>query len=149
MSANTSLPSFSHRHLVQLYETDLMGIVHHANYLRFLEEARVAWAINRGLLDYQQPGSASQLAVYETQLRHLQPAKFGDDLQTFVQVKSKGVKIIFEYKIFVPAKSEDPFLMGRTIHVPLDLNLKLMKVPPSIKDILEKEQWIETWLSNL
>ena len=31
-----------YRHLVQYYETDMMGIAHHANYIRWMEEARKA-----------------------------------------------------------------------------------------------------------
>ena len=30
-------------HRVGFHETDAMGIVHHANYLRFCENARVVW----------------------------------------------------------------------------------------------------------
>ena len=29
------------RHTVQYYETDKMGIAHHSNYIRWMEEARV------------------------------------------------------------------------------------------------------------
>ena len=28
-------------HKVQYYETDMMGMVHHANYIRWMEEARI------------------------------------------------------------------------------------------------------------
>ena len=28
-------------HRVQYYETDMMGLVHHSNYIRWMEEARV------------------------------------------------------------------------------------------------------------
>jgi len=28
---------------INYYETDRMGVVHHSNYIRFLEEARCAW----------------------------------------------------------------------------------------------------------
>ena len=31
------------RHHVPFFETDAMGIVHHANYVRFLELVRVVW----------------------------------------------------------------------------------------------------------
>lgn len=31
----------AYRHKVQVYETDNMGITHHSNYVRFMEEARV------------------------------------------------------------------------------------------------------------
>lgn len=30
-----------YQHKVQYYETDKMGITHHSNYIRFLEEARI------------------------------------------------------------------------------------------------------------
>lgn len=31
----------AYRHKIQVYETDNMGITHHSNYIRFMEEARV------------------------------------------------------------------------------------------------------------
>ena len=31
------------RHRVPFYETDAMGVVHHSNYVRYLELARIAW----------------------------------------------------------------------------------------------------------
>ena len=33
----------AYRHLIHYYETDRMGIVHHTNYIRWMEEARVDW----------------------------------------------------------------------------------------------------------
>ena len=32
---------YSYKHKVQYYETDQMGIVHHSNYIRWFEEARI------------------------------------------------------------------------------------------------------------
>ena len=40
-------------HLVQYYETDKMGITHHSNYIRWMEEARVDFLKNIGW-DYSQ-----------------------------------------------------------------------------------------------
>ena len=31
----------NYRHTIQYYETDKMGITHHSNYIRFMEEARI------------------------------------------------------------------------------------------------------------
>lgn len=36
-------------HRVQYYETDQMGIVHHSNYIRWFEEARVDWMRRHGI----------------------------------------------------------------------------------------------------
>ena len=35
------MPLIPYRHKVQYYETDTMKIVHHSNYVRWMEEARV------------------------------------------------------------------------------------------------------------
>lgn len=136
---------FTHRHLVQFYETDLMGIVHHSNYLRFFEETRVAWAHAKGLIDYQKPESAAHFAVIATQVRHLRPCKFGDFLEIELQAKAEKARIIFEYRLRV---GHEVRATGRTEHVPLNSDLKLMRLPSDMKQILEKETWIETWLSN-
>ena len=132
-----------HRHLVQFYETDLMGVVHHSNYLRFCEEARVAWAHKHGLLDYQKPESASYFAVYHTEVRHLKPALFGDELETEVQVKRDGIKIHFQYRIKVKGQVVS---LAQTTHVPLDTALKVIRLPERYITVLEKEAWTETWL---
>ena len=34
---------FEFERKINYYETDRMGVVHHSNYIRFLEEARCAW----------------------------------------------------------------------------------------------------------
>ena len=33
----------TYQHEVKYYECDRMGITHHSNYVRFMEEARVDW----------------------------------------------------------------------------------------------------------
>ena len=124
-----------------------MGIVHHSNYLRIFEEARVAWAHDRGLIDYQKPESASQLAVIETRVSHLSPAKFGDDLIVHVQAKKEKAKIRFFYRMSIDRKVGEtkPRILAEcdTWHAALDLNLKVMRPPEKLSQILEKEPWIE------
>ncbi|MFN7454619.1 MAG: acyl-CoA thioesterase [Pseudobdellovibrionaceae bacterium] len=137
---------FEVQHRVQFYETDLMGIVHHSNYLRFCEEARVAWAHAQALLDYQTPGSAHTLAVLGTQVRHLKPLKFGDVVRIQVQAQRKGIRIIFEYRLL---RGDVLVAEARTEHAALNTELKPIKLPLDMQTILEKETWIETWLSNL
>ncbi len=175
MSMDTSKPFYS-KHLVQFYETDLMGIVHHSNYLRFMEEARVAWAHHHGLIDYQTPQSASKFAVLETQVKHLKPAFFGDQLMIVIQAQRVGqARVRFQYKVLRESKTGtqagavsqagsanqssgfanqfghervEVLCAGQTTHVALDSSLKPMKIPTDMKNILEKELWTETWLSN-
>lgn len=35
-------------HQAQYYETDQMGIIHHSNYIRWMEEARIAYMDQMG-----------------------------------------------------------------------------------------------------
>jgi len=131
------------RHLVQFYETDLMGIVHHSNYLRFFEEARVHWAHGWGFIDYQKPESASHFAVLETRVRHLKPARFGDSLEVEIQAKREGAKIVFQYRLW---KDTEILALAETQHVALDKNLRPMRLEKEIIQQLEKDPWKETWL---
>jgi acyl-CoA thioester hydrolase len=135
---------FIHRIKVQFYETDLMGIVHHSNYLRFYEEARVGWAHVRGLIDYQKPESASHFAVYETQVKHIKPTFFGDELAIEVQGKVEGNRLIFQYRL--TGRNGEVCSLGKTVHVSLTKDLKLMRMPATVKAVTEKEQWTEIWL---
>jgi acyl-CoA thioester hydrolase len=135
--------AYSYTHRVQFYETDEMGIVHHSNYLRFCEEARVGWAHSHGLIDYQKKGSASLFAVYETRVKHVKPAVFGDDVRIDVQARAQGVRIQLQYRLTV---ANQIVALAETVHVPLDSQLKLIRPPEAVKKIMEKESWNETWL---
>ncbi len=134
---------FTYRRHVHFYETDLMGIVHHSNYLRFLEEARVAWAHQAGIIHFDQPLTASHFAVLETRVRHIKPSKFGDDLEIDVEVKVVGIRIFFQYRI---RKGSHIVGLGVTEHVPLNAELKLTRLNRETRQILERTSWTETWL---
>jgi acyl-CoA thioester hydrolase len=131
-------------HTVQFYETDLMGIVHHSNYLRFFEEARVHWAHQKGLIDYQKPESAQQFAVLETHVKHLRPARFGETLQVEIQAKKEGAKVLFQYRLWNAHKQV--ISVAVTTHVALNHELKPVKLSNSMKEVLERETWKEIWL---
>ncbi|MFN7728459.1 MAG: acyl-CoA thioesterase [Bdellovibrio sp.] len=137
---------FEYSRRIQFYETDLMRIVHHSNYLRFFEEARVAWAVQRQLIDWRDPHSAAAFAVLGTEVRHLLPCRFGDTIKIQVQARLTGVRVVFEYKMW---KKKQLVSEGRTEHVNLGPDLKLQRPTPELKQCMEKEQWNETWLLNL
>jgi len=139
---------FSYRRDVHFYETDLMKIVHHGNYLRLAEEARVAWAFARQVLTKETAEEASSLAVLKTEVRHLSPARFGDKLHIELQARRTGIRIVFEYKIWIQDSSRLAAEV-RTEHVAIGKDGKAEKPTAHLKAVMEKEQWTETWLSNL
>lgn len=137
---------YSYEREVHVYETDLMGIVHHSNYLRFCEEARVDWCKRKGLLlnkKDSQEQAVFGLTVYETKVRHVSPIRYSDRIVINLQIRLEGVRLIFQYKIFV-----DQILKSlvETVHCNLDLNYKVKRLSPELINLVEKEIWTETWL---
>lgn len=140
---------FSYSRTVHFYETDSMRVVHHANYIKFMEEARIAWAKANGFMSYQKVEEASQFAVIECHVRYLKPAFFAEELQIDIQAKLEGIRLFFEYKIFSKNRNHLLLTEGRTVHANVDENLQLKRPSQELTMITEKQKWIETWLLNL
>lgn len=134
--------NISYERLVHVYETDLMGIVHHSNYLRFCEEARVHWCNKKGLLNAGNRAVFS-LAVLETRVKHLKTTKYPDRIQFGIQVKTQGARLIFQYKLFV---AEEVVCVAETVHCNLDMNMKVKRLSSELIKMVESELWTETWL---
>lgn len=93
---------FVHRVRVGYGDTDQGGVVHHAVYLRWLEEARVELLRARGL-NYRSVELDQKLAlpVVEAHLRYRNPARFDDELRVETRIGALGPATIrFEYAIF-------------------------------------------------
>ena len=85
---------------VRFCETDLMGIVHHANYLTYFEAGRVDWLHRRGLSYDTWVKQGVHLPVIEARLRYRKAARFDDVLvveTTCALVKRATVR--FDYRI--------------------------------------------------
>jgi len=67
--------------LVRFFETDLMGIVHHANYLTYFEAGRVDWLHRRGISYEIWTKRGIHLPVVETRLRYRKAARFDEILE--------------------------------------------------------------------
>ena len=66
---------------VRFCETDLMGIVHHANYLTYFEAGRVDWLHRRGISYEIWTKRGIHLPVVEAKLRYRQAARFDEILE--------------------------------------------------------------------
>lgn len=137
--------SFNYQRRVAFVDTDAMGVVHHANYLHYLEEARVAWMRERNLSFTHYPACDKVLALLHYQMWHLKPAFFEDALRVALQVRRKGLKIHFQYSIF---KGEEIIAQAETLHIPVDKELRAVRPHAELLKHMESEPWIETWLLN-
>lgn len=86
---------------VNYCETDKMGIVHHSNYVRWLEEARIDFLeqINCSLVEIEKHGIVSP--VTEVQCSYKTPTVFGDTVRIAVKIQEfKGVRLVLDYEIY-------------------------------------------------
>ena len=85
-------------HKVNYYETDKMGITHHSNYIRWMEEARIYFLdqIGFGYARLEVDGIISPVIGVECDYKT--STTFGDSVEIDVAVESfKGVKLTISY----------------------------------------------------
>ena len=88
----------SYKHVVQYYETDKMGIVHHSNYIRWMEEARVDFLrrIGYGYEKLEEEGIISPVTGITCKYRA--SATFADEIDIEVSVSEfRGVSLKLRY----------------------------------------------------
>ncbi|MDO5141826.1 MAG: thioesterase family protein [Eubacteriales bacterium] len=89
-----------YEHKVQYYETDGMGIVHHSNYIRWFEEARVALLEQLGYGYDRIEAEGFSSPVLEVHCRYKAMARFGDTVQIAAQITAyNGVRMTVQYEV--------------------------------------------------
>lgn len=85
---------------VKFYDTDLMGVVHHSNYIRWFETARVEFLREVGIDLNEMMNDGLLFPIVEVQAKYFEPAKFDDELELeILPAAMTKVKWEFEYKI--------------------------------------------------
>ena len=79
---------FSYIHKVHYYETDKMGIVHHSNYIRWMEEARVAFLDEIGASFFAMEARGLQSPVVTVSCKYRRPTRFDDRVRVQVRIES-------------------------------------------------------------
>ena len=73
---------------VRYYETDLMGIVHHSNYIRYFEFGRIKMLEEIGLPISEIEGRGVMLPVVSTFCTYKTPSRMGDSLRIISSMES-------------------------------------------------------------
>ena len=103
-------------HKVNYYETDKMGITHHSNYIRWMEEARIDFLeqIGFGYDKLEEQGIISPVISVECDYK--MTTTFSDSIEIDVAIEEfKGVKLVIKY-IMTNTKTNEIVLIGRTKH---------------------------------
>ncbi|MBI5365315.1 MAG: acyl-CoA thioesterase [Planctomycetes bacterium] len=95
-----------HRLRVRYAETDQMGVVHHANYLLYLEESRTRLMAERGCSYAELERRGIGLPVRRLELRFRRPAVYEEELVVRTRVQSlRAASITFESEVVRAADS--------------------------------------------
>lgn len=123
---------------INYYETDRMGVVHHSNYIRFLEEARCH------MLDANDmPYSAFEeqgvmIPVLGVNCHYKLYVTFDDIIEIKPFVKDfNGVRLTIGYQI-INKKTGNLVLTGETKHCFTDMSLKPIRLQKQIPEFHNK-----------
>ena len=85
----------------QYYETDQMGIIHHSNYIRYFEEARIDFMAKCGL-EYEKMEHDDIISpVMGVKCSYKESLKFGDTAVIIPFIKEyDGIKLVIGYNIY-------------------------------------------------
>ena len=103
-------------HKVHYHETDRMGITHHSNYIRWMEEARVDYLdqIGYGYARMERDGIISPVIGVECQYNH--PTTFDDRVRIRVSVAEfRGVRLVIRYEM-TKVSDDSLVLTGTSSH---------------------------------
>jgi acyl-CoA thioester hydrolase len=121
---------------VRYAETDAQGVVHHANYLVYMEQARTEFTRSRGLPYRELEARGVNLLVSTASIRFRGAAVFDDVLTVRLRISLvRSRTISFEYRI-VHADTGRLLITGETTHVFVDARMRPMTAPSFVLEAL-------------
>jgi acyl-CoA thioester hydrolase len=114
-------------------ETDAMGIVYYANYLRWFEMGRTELMRSLGIAYKAMEDGGAFLPVSEVFCKYHASARYDDILVIETAVDFlKRASIQFSYRILRPSDAA-LLVTGLTLHAFVDREGKIVKVPPVLR----------------
>jgi acyl-CoA thioester hydrolase len=116
-------------------DTDQMGVVYYANYLRYFEAARAALLRSVGKSQRDLQRLEIGFPVVEAHCRYRRPAHYEDLLDVDVRITSmRGVSLVFEYEI---RRDDETIAEGTTKHACVSPRGGLVRIPSELRSLLE------------
>ena len=125
--------AFTHRIRVRFAETDAMGIVHHANYLLYLEEARVEYLRSIGRPYTEMRTDGTDHAVLECFVQYRAPLRF-DDLLDVHLVLAATTRASFQIA-YLLAVDGSPRATAVTAHGAVNQQGRPVRLPPWLLEL--------------
>ena len=117
---------------VRYAETDMMGVVYHANYLPWFEVGRTTLLKEIGLPYKQLEAEGFRLPVLEITAKYLRPAVYDDVITIVTTLKDKPlIRIKLEYEV---RRGDELLATGRSEHAFIDVQGKPVRPPAWVVD---------------
>lgn len=136
---------FTHHRLVEFADTDLAGIMHFANFFRFVESAEHAFFRSLGFRVHTAEGHEHQgWPRLEVTCQYLKPARFEETLEIGLRVSElRNSSLTYGFWVFGPGEGRPLVAKGSCsiIHVALDTKahqLRKAPIPAALRHALEK-----------
>jgi len=136
MASNALAHSFTLT--VRYAETDAQGVVHHSNYLVWFEEGRSDFLRQQGCFYSDMERDGFFVIVAKVEVDYRSPSFYEDQITIVTTLeKAKGRLMVFSYQ----AINQKGVLIaeGRTRHLVLDAERRLVSLPEKYMQILHKE----------
>ena len=115
---------FKYIRKINYYETDKMGIVHHSNYIRFLEEARSRWMEELNIPMEKLENEGFTIPTLEVDCKYKHHVTSGDIIVIEPYISEfNGIRMTVNYNV-TNKKTGDIVIDAFTKHCFTDSNLK-------------------------
>jgi acyl-CoA thioester hydrolase len=116
-----------HLHRVPFYETDAMGLVHHANYVRYFELARIRWMDEHHRPYREYVAEGLHFATTRVEVDYLRGLRFDDEVEIAVWLAwVRGASLRMEYALRAQGR---PVSRGATEHAMVDTSGRVRRIP--------------------
>lgn len=125
---------------VYYYETDRMGIVHHSNYIKWFEEARIDFLKQIGYPFKRIEDEGVMIPVLSVECTYRKPLMFGDTyVVKIIPETFNGIKFCMKYEI--RKKGEDSICTtGTSTHCFIDNDMKPILIRKTNTDLYDTFQ---------
>lgn len=122
-------------HRVHYYETDQMGVVHHANYFRWFELARVEYLRAIGVTLGALTDDGILFPITEIDAKFLSPAHYDDFVEIeAIPIELTKVKLVFDYNVRI-AGTDKLLVTGHSVNVFTDMATgKIIRLPEKYQE---------------
>ena len=98
---------FSYERTACYHETDQMGIIHHSNYVKWMEEARIAFLERVGMPYRAMEENGLVSPVVGIEVAYKKPVRFSERVRIDVRLAAyTGVRLTFAYTVVNEATNE-------------------------------------------